>query len=499
MDISFSTLALPQTGALALLASEEGGLLPHGQRLDRRLKGAISRALKATRFKGKHGQIVEILVPAGLANDRLLVAGTGRAEKLDAVQARLLGAALVSRLLVSGEKALAVLAEPVPGAKVAAEAVPAEMAFGAVLRSYRFDRYRTKLKPEEKPSLGKLTLLTPKLAEARRRWRALKCVADGVFFTRDLVTEPANVLYPVEFARRCKALEKLGVKVEVLGEKEMRKLGMGAFLGVAQGSKHEPQLVVLHWQGAEAGKKPIAFVGKGVTFDTGGISLKPPAGMHEMKWDMAGAATVVGLFHALAARKAKVNAVGVLGLVENMPGGEAQRPGDVVKSMSGQTIEVLNTDAEGRLVLADCVWYAQSRFKPEALIDLATLTGAMIVTLGHEMAGLFSDDDKLAEALLAAGRAEGELLWRLPLSEAYDKKINSAVADVANIGPAGQAGSIMGAQFIKRFTNNVPWAHLDIAGVVWSNEAKPLSEKGATGFGVALLDRFVADRYERKA
>jgi leucyl aminopeptidase len=497
MDISFSTLALPRTGALALFASEDGGLLPHAERLDRRLKGAIARALKATRFKAKHGQIVEILVPAGLANDRLLVAGAGRAEKLDAVQARLLGAALVSRLLASGEKALAVLAEPVPGAKVAPEAVPAEIALGAALRSYRFDRYRTKLKPEERPSLGKLTLLTPKLSEARRHWRALKCVADGVFFTRDLVTEPANVLYPAEFAHRCKTLEKLGVRVEVLGAKEMRKLGMGAFLGVAQGSKHEPQLVVLQWQGAEPQKKPIAFVGKGVTFDTGGISLKPPAGMHEMKWDMAGAATVAGLFHTLAARKAEANAVGVLGLVENMPSGEAQRPGDVVTSMSGQTIEVLNTDAEGRLVLADCVWYAQSRFKPEALVDLATLTGAMIVTLGHEMAGLFSDDDKLADALLAAGRAEGELLWRLPLSEAYDRKINSMVADVANIGPAGQAGSIMGAQFIKRFTNNVPWAHLDIAGVVWSNEAKPLSEKGATGFGVALLDRFVADRYER--
>jgi leucyl aminopeptidase len=291
-------------------------------------------------------------------------------------------------------------------------------------------------------------------------------------------------------------LTPLGVKVEVLGEKEMKKLGMGAILGVAQGSVREAQLVVLQWNGGPEKKKPVAFVGKGVTFDTGGISLKPPGGMHEMKWDMGGAGAVAGLFVALAKRKAKVNAVGVLGLVENMPGGEAQRPGDVVTSMSGQTIEVLNTDAEGRLVLADAVWYTQDRFKPAAIVDLATLTGAMIVALGHEMAGVFSDSDALAEALVAAGKGEGELLWRFPLSDAYDKKINSMIADVANIGPAGQAGSILGAQFIKRFTNGVPWAHLDIAGVVWSNEGSVLHPKGGTGYGVALLNRLVADKYE---
>jgi leucyl aminopeptidase len=291
-------------------------------------------------------------------------------------------------------------------------------------------------------------------------------------------------------------LEPLGVKVEVLGQAAMKKLGMGAILGVAQGSVREAQLVVLHWNGGPEKKKPVAFVGKGVTFDTGGISLKPPGGMHEMKWDMGGAGAVAGLFVALAKRKAKVNAVGVLGLVENMPGGEAQRPGDVVTSMSGQTIEVLNTDAEGRLVLADAVWYTQDRFKPQAIVDLATLTGAMITALGHEMAGVFSDSDALADALVAAGKSEGELLWRFPLSDAYDKKINSIIADVANIGPAGQAGSILGAQFIKRFTNGVPWAHLDIAGVVWSNEASALYPKGGTGYGVALLNRLVADKYE---
>lgn len=497
MDIAFSTLAVPKTGSLALLAREDGGLLTNARKLDEKLNGAITRALKATRFKGKEGQVVEILVPAGLDNDRLLVVGIGSAAKFDAIKARIIGATLVQRLMASGGTALAVLAEPVPRAKLAAAGVAAQIAFGAELRAYRFDRYRTKMKPEEKSSLGKLTLLTSALAAARREWRTLKAVADGVYFTRDLTSEPANILHPVEFARRCKGLEKLGVTVEVLGEKEIRKLGMGAFLGVAQGSAREPQVVVLQWKGAGERKKPVAFVGKGVTFDTGGISLKPSGGMHEMKWDMGGAATVAGLFHVLGARKAKVNAVGILGIVENMPGGEAQRPGDVVKSMSGQTIEVLNTDAEGRLVLADCVWYAQSRFKPTALVDLATLTGAMIVTLGHEMAGIFSDDEGLANALVEAGRTEGELLWRMPLGEAFDRRINSKVADVANIGPPGQAGSIMGAQFIKRFTNDVPWAHLDIAGMVWSNESKPLSARGATGYGVALLNRFIAERYEK--
>jgi leucyl aminopeptidase len=496
MDIALAKPALPKTGALAVLAGEGAKLGAAGVALDAALKGALTRAFKAARFTGKPGQVVEILAPAESPLDRVLVAGIGAPGRFDAIAARRLGGQLTQRSLGAGSAQLTIMAE-LPGSAGADEGlIAANIAQGARLRAYAFERYHTKTPADEKPTLKKVVVTTG-AASAKKADVHLEAVAKGVYFTRDLVAEPANILFPAEFAKRCKALEALGVTVEILGEAAMKKLGMGALLGVSQGSVREAQLVVLQWKGGDPKKKPIAFVGKGVTFDTGGISLKPAAGMHEMKWDMGGAGAVAGLFMALGARKAKVNAVGVLGLVENMPGGDAQRPGDVVKSMSGQTIEVLNTDAEGRLVLADAVWYTQDRFKPQAIIDLATLTGAMIVALGHEMAGVFADDDALAEALVAAGKAEGELLWRFPLSEAYDKKINSPVADIANIGPAGQAGSIMGAQFIKRFTNGVPWAHLDIAGVVWSNEGGALAPKGGTGYGVALLNRLVADKYEK--
>ena len=497
MDIALAKLALPKSGTVAVLASDGGKLSAEGQALDTVLKGGLVRAMKAARFGGKPGQIMEVLAPAGLSLDRVVVAGIGAPDKFEAVTARRLGGQLVQRLLGAGSEQLTILADLPAGTMLAPAPAAANIALGASLRSYSFERYHTKTPADDKPSLKKVVVGVQELAGAKRDYAGLSAVAEGVYFTRDLVSEPANILYPAEFAKRVAAtLEPLGVKVEVLGAKEMKKLGMGAILGVAQGSVREAQLVVLQWNGAGEKKKPVAFVGKGVTFDTGGISLKPAGGMHEMKWDMGGAGAVSGLFVALAKRKAKVNAIGVLGLVENMPGGEAQRPGDVVTSMSGQTIEVLNTDAEGRLVLADAVWYTQDRFKPAAIVDLATLTGAMIVSLGHEMAGVFSDSDTLADALIAAGKAEGELLWRFPMSDAYDKKINSQIADVANIGPAGQAGSIMGAQFIKRFTNGVPWAHLDIAGVVWSNEGNALYPKGGTGYGVALLNRLVADKYE---
>jgi leucyl aminopeptidase len=321
-------------------------------------------------------------------------------------------------------------------------------------------------------------------------------VARGVVFARDLVSEPPNVLYPEEFVKRARKLEDLGVEVEALDEKELEKLGMNALLGVGLGSQRETQLLVLQWKGArDRNAQPIAFVGKGVTFDTGGISIKPAAGMDAMKYDMGGAAAVTGLMHALAGRKAKVNAVGICGLVENMPDGRAQRPGDVVKSMSGQTVEILNTDAEGRLVLADALWYCQNRFKPKFMVDLATLTGAIRISLGLEIAGLFSNNDELAERLLAAGKAEGENLWRMPMGERFDKLIESPIADMKNIG--GQfAGSITAAQFIQRFVNKLPWAHLDIAGTAWADEARNSTPKGATGFGIRLLNRLVAEHYE---
>jgi leucyl aminopeptidase len=378
-----------------------------------------------------------------------------------------------------------------------APAAAARAAFAIRLAAYRFDRYRTKEPADKKPSVTSVRIVTGNPDAAAQALLPLAAVADGVIFARDLVSEPANVLYPAEFAARVQALDELGLEIEVLGEAEMEKLGMGSLLGVGQGSRRESQLVVIQWKGAsDPAAEPVAFVGKGVCFDTGGISIKPAAGMEDMKFDMGGAAAVAGTMIALASRKAKVNAVGILGLVENMPDGNAQRPGDVVTSMSGQTIEVINTDAEGRLVLADALWYCQDRFKPKFMIDLATLTGAIIIALGNDYAGLFSNNDDLAEKLLGASKATGDLLWRMPLPAAYDKAIDSMIADMKNVGERG-GGSITAALFIKRFVNDLPWAHLDIASTAWKKPSSvPTIPDGATGFGVRLLDRLVADHYE---
>ncbi|HET7880383.1 MAG TPA: leucyl aminopeptidase [Acetobacteraceae bacterium] len=491
LDIAFAKPGLPKSGALVLLVGE--GEMPSGawQQADEATGGAIARAFKAAEFKGGKGKTCTILAPgAGLS--RVVAVGLGKPAELS------------TRVLneVGGHTAGALMSEPTgciaTGSLDAAQA--AEVALGAVLRAYRFDRYRTKEKAEDKPKLDKLTLLTADPSRAKSAWEPLEGVAKGVFLSRDLVSEPPNVLNPAEMADRCKKLGDLGVKVEVLGPREMSKLGFGALLGVAQGSANEPRMVVMQWHGASGngrkGKsKPVAFIGKGVTFDTGGISIKPAGGMEDMKWDMAGAGTVVGLMAALAGRRAKVDAVGLVGLVENMPSGTAQRPGDVVKSYSGQTIEVINTDAEGRLVLADVLWYCQQKFDPRFMVDLATLTGAMIVALGHEYAGMFSNDDGLAQRLSEAGKATDEKVWRFPLDDAYDRLIRSDIADMKNIG-GRPAGSISAAQFIQRFVNQKPWAHLDIAGVAWSSKDAPCVPKGATAFGVRLLDRLVAENYE---
>ena len=494
MQISFSKTGASDEGVLAVGGPEfEDNLRETLLDLDRRSKGAVSRALKTVRFTGARGQVAEILAPAGLDLDRLLLVGIGKETSFGPGEAQEFGATVVARLLTSGEKAatLRLDVKSDDGAELATAA-----ALGAVLRSYRFDIYRTTQKKTDKPSLAKLTVQTADPAEAKKAWKAPEAIARGVFFTRDLVSEPPNVLHPEEFAKRTRKLEELGVEVEILGEKEMTKLGMHTLLGVGQGSVRESQLVVMQWKGAkDKGAAPVAFVGKGVTFDTGGISIKPAAGMDAMKYDMGGAGTVTGLMHTLAGRKARVNAIGVIGLVENMPDGNAQRPGDVVKSMSGQTVEILNTDAEGRLVLADALWYTQGRFKPKFMVDLATLTGAIRVSLGLEIAGLFSNNDELAERLLAAGKAEGEELWRMPLNDRFDKMIDSPIADMKNIG--GQfGGSITAAAFLQRFVNKVPWAHLDIAGTAWAEEARGVMPKGASGYGVRLLNRLVADHYE---
>jgi len=409
-----------------------------------------------------------------------------------------LGARIAGRLYAAGET-LASLEIDVPkNAKVKKAELAAHLAFGAKLKSYAFDKYRTKNLEEFEKKLKTVRIVSAEVAAAKKAYAGLDAVAEGIFLARDLVNEPPNILYPEEFARRAKqALTKLGVKVEVLGETEMKKRGFGALLGVGQGSARESQLVVMQWNGGKKSGKPVALVGKGVCFDSGGLSIKVGAGMQGMKGDMAGAACVTGTILALATRKARVNAVGVIGLVENMPDGGAFRPDDVLTSLSGQTIEVLNTDAEGRLVLADALTYTQRRFEPKAVIDLATLTGAIVQTLGYEHAGVFSNNDDLVKHIQAAGRHTGERVWQLPLDPFYDKMIRSKIADMKNIGGAN-SGSITAAQFLLRFIEkDTPWAHLDIAGVAWQDgEQKPTIPSWGTGWGVRLLNRLMKEHYE---
>ncbi len=494
MKINFAALRLPRTGTVVCAVMENRKLSPTADHLDKASGGAIRRAIAASRFTGRGDETLTILAPAKLELSRVLLIGVGKANAGDRNANHNRGGAILGQLNAAGEQA-AVVAIDVKGQEGARTA--ADHAYGARLKSYRFDKYRTKEKPEQKPSMKELTFLLANPKSAERHFATLDKIAEAVFFTRDLVSEPANVIYPETLAEEARKLAGLGVEVEILDEKQMKRLGMNALLGVAQGSARPPRLVVMQWKGnpGARNKAPVAFLGKGVTFDTGGISIKPAGGMEDMKWDMGGAGVVIGLMKALAGRKAKVNAVGICGCVENMPSGTAQRPGDIVKSMSGQTVEVLNTDAEGRLVLCDALWYCQDRVKPQFMIDLATLTGAIIVALGHEHAGIFSNYEPLAARLTAAGRAVGEKLWRMPLAEAYDRMIDSDAADVKNIG-GRDAGSITAAQFLQRFVNGVAWAHLDIAGVTWSKKDAPTVPKGATGFGVRLLDRFVAEHYE---
>ncbi len=478
--------------AVAVLVLEDGVLSFGAEDLDKATSGAVRRAIAASRFKGKPGQTLDLLAPVGLKAGRALIVGGGGAKDFTGDAAEAFAANAYQALKLSGAEHVWLM---LPGA-TADQA--AQAAFGARLASYRFDRYRTTESADKKPSVQRFSIVCDDPKAAKKASATWGAIAEGVEFTRDLVSEPANILYPEEFARRVKKLEKLGLEVEILDEKDMKKLGMGSLLGVGQGSRRESQLVVCQWKGAkDKDEKPVAFVGKGVTFDTGGISLKPADGMEDMKWDMGGAGAVAGLMCALAGRKAKVNAVGILGLVENMPDGNAQRPGDVVTSMSGQTIEVLNTDAEGRLVLADALWYCQDRFKPQFMIDLATLTGAIIVALGNDFAGLYANDEALADKLLAAGKAESEALWRMPLPPAYDKHIDSPIADMKNLGNGRAGGSITAAMFLQRFVNGLPWAHLDIAAVAWRKPStNPTVPDGGTGYGVRLLNRFVADNYE---
>jgi leucyl aminopeptidase len=498
MKIEFAEYAVPKGGTVVVGVLDDKVLTAGASELDRRTGGAIARALKNGRFQGRGGDRLDLVGPGDGSYERIVLVGLGKGKERDALKAQDLGGNIVAHLNAAGVAKAMVLVDPVPEAQLPPAPAAARIGYGARLRAYRFDKYRTKEKEDQKPTLGELTIAVAGAKSAEDAFRLLDRVADGVAFTRDLVSEPANIIYPETLADAARTLTEVGVEVEVLGVAEMRRLGMGALLGVGQGSAREPRLVVMQWKGAaNRNDAPLAFVGKGVTFDTGGISIKPAAGMEEMKWDMGGAGTVIGLMKALAGRKAKVNVAGIAGLVENMPSGTAQRPGDVVKSMSGQTVEVINTDAEGRLVLADALWYCQDRFKPKFMIDLATLTGAIIIALGHENAGLFANSDELAERIAAAGRATGERCWRLPLSDTYDKALASEIADMKNVGDRA-GGSITAAQFLQRFVNDVPWAHIDIAGMAWSKKDAPTVPKGATAFGVQLLNHLVQEYYEGK-
>ena len=479
MELNFAQTA-PQHGTIVIPVARDTQIS-----LSAGLEAAepeLRRAAAASDFTGRSGQSVTVAGPEAFPDATLVLLGVGELKSGDALAMQKLGGKAAA-LAVRKAKSLAILAP---------EGAAAAVAFGAMQRSYSFTKYMKKAEADELPKLGAITVITDEL-DAAAAYEPLAAVYEGVKLARDLVTEPPNVLHPESYADICRdELTPLGVEVDVLGEAEMQKLGMGSLLGVGQGSVRESKLVVLRWNGGADGERPLALVGKGVTFDTGGISLKPGQNMDEMKMDMGGSAAVVGTIRALAGRKARCNVVGLIGLVENMPDGNAQRPGDIVTSMSGQTIEILNTDAEGRLVLADVLTYAQETYKPKAIVDLATLTGAIIISLSHDYGGLFTEDDALASALLEAGEASGDLLWRMPLTDVHREMIKSDVADMKNIG-GRDAGSSSAAAFLSRFVEKgTPWAHLDIAGTAWKKKDSDTEPKGGTGFGVRLLNAWVS-------
>jgi leucyl aminopeptidase len=499
MKITFDAKTA-KSDALIVFVAEGGKLLDAGKKADKKAQGALSRAIKAERFQGKKAQTLVVSGPAGLPQSVVVLLGTGKAADLTLACFEKLGSTVLP-VLNAHKAATAEVAfelEGKPKGFTEAEAA-GRMAAGALLNSYRFDKYRTRETADKKPTLKSIGFTVSNPAPARKLFADAQKVASGVFLTRDLVSAPPNVLYPESFANIIrKELAPLGITVKVLNAKEIKKMGMGALTAVGQGSAREPKLVTMEYKGGSARQKPVAFVGKGVTFDTGGISLKPGAGMDEMKWDMGGAGVVTGLMKTLASRKAKVNAVGVVALAENMPSGTACRPGDIVTSLSGQTVEILNTDAEGRLILCDALWYTQEKFKPTHIVDLATLTGAVIIALGHEYAAVFANDDGFAHNLIGAGKAVGEELWHMPLHDAWDKALDSPAADMKNISGGRDAGSAVAAHFLKRFIQDgVNWAHLDIAGVAWSHKDRVSAPKGATAFGVRLLDDYVRRHVEK--
>ncbi len=504
MKITFTNKRDQKAELIAVLVGQKATLSAAAKEFDKASGGMISAAINASDFEGKSGQMLDVLAPAKVNASRIILVGVDDPAEISLRSAEDIGGRIVARGRVAKGKSIHVFADVLKECKIDGADLASHLAYGSLLKSYTFNQYFTTGDKAKKPTLTKMVVVGDDTRKARTNFATLDKIAQGVFLTRDLVSEPSNIIYPESLAKKCKELEKLGVKVDVLTERRLKDLGMNALLGVGQGSARESRVVVMEWNGLSTAKGrkakegPVAIVGKGVTFDTGGISLKPPGGMEMMKWDMGGSATVIGLMKALAGRQAKAHVVGIVGLVENMPSGTAQRPGDVVRSMSGQTIEVINTDAEGRLVLADVLHYSQKRFKPRLVIDLATLTGAIITSLGNEYAGMFSNNDDLCEQLSAAGEAESEKVWRMPMSSRYDKMINSPIADMKNVGSGSKAGSITAAQFLKRYImDDTPWAHLDIAGTAWNDTEQPTVPKGGAGYGVRLLNRFIADNHEK--
>jgi leucyl aminopeptidase len=503
LEIAFAPLTADPETVTVIFAGDGVVLGAKAKEFDTKSASAVSKAAAAADYKGKYKSSIEILAPAKLGINRLIVSGAGKAGSLTEQQAVDLGGSVLAVIQARKTSSASVIVDIEGSDALSTDEIAALIAQGAMLRHYNFKKYLSKKSGDEgnqdKDGLKKLVVHVAHPDKAKAAFHPLKAVANGVNLARDLVNEPANVLGPVELAEKATALEKLGVDVEILDVKDMEKLGMGSLLAVGQGSVRPSRLAVMVWNGAKGGKKqkPVCFVGKGVVFDTGGISIKPAAGMEDMKGDMGGAAAVIGTMHALAERKANVNAVGLIGCVENMPSGTATRPGDIVKSMSGQTIEVINTDAEGRLVLADVLWYAQEQFKPKLVIDLATLTGAIMVALGKEYAGLFCNEDKLADELLSASRTTGEKLWRMPLDKSFDKMMDSKNADMKNAG-GRWAGAATAAAFLQRFVQkDTPWSHIDLAGTAMDGSRNDINQSWGAGWGVRLLNAFVAEHHEK--
>ena len=505
LNISFNANAIYENENIVIFIDEDYKLDAATAEFDAKFNQIITSGAKNhSKFKAKFGETCSFTVIYGGSYKNIILIGTGKETELKSFKIEQLGGKAICVAKAKKFANLAVLVSRSLGS-YKEEDVMALLGSGAMLGAYKFDKYFSTLSPEEKEDkefvVESLSIVGQSAKAAKSLFEDKKILAESVYFARDLVSEAPNVLYPESYAELiAKEFETLDIDVEVLGEREMRALGMGALLGVGQGSARESKMVIMSYKGAGDDSKPLGLVGKGVTFDTGGISLKPSAKMDAMKYDMAGSAAVVGTMKALASRKAKVNVVGVVGLVENMPDGNAQRPGDVVRTMSGKTVEILNTDAEGRLVLADCMTYIQQNYSPEYIIDLATLTGAIVVSLASTYAGLFCNDDDFAKNLLASSEKIDEKLWRMPLHSDYDKMLKSPIADIANISHQERgAGSSTAAHFIKRFIDkDVKWAHLDIAGMAWENHGTAICPKGAIGFGIRLLNQFILDHHEPK-